>query len=334
MAEEYRFTLEKYKTPSSRHTCPVCNNKRCFTYYIDTHTGQILDEKVGRCNREDKCSYHYTPKEYFADNPLKRIRNESSERSFITISTKRIIPKVQAPIEKTSFIPKEVFIKSLQHYSRNKFTVWLSSLFGYKITDRLIRQFCIGTSKYWPGATVFWQIDSHLQIRTGKVMLYNNQTGKRIKEPSNHIHWVHSMINKSDYQLCQCLFGEHQLHGKTKMKVGIVESEKTAIIASVYIPEYVWLATGSSANLNKINPKVLSGHKITLFPDLKVYDRWNGFAKSLAASCKIKVSDLLENNATAEQRTNGLDLADYLIKRDKDFGWALSDDGYPLFWDE
>jgi hypothetical protein len=94
------------------------------------------------------------------------------------------------------------------------------------------------------------------------------------------------------------------------------------------------LATGSSSIINTINPKVLSGHTKTLFPDLNVYDKWNGFAKSLEAVYKIKVSNLLETKTTAEQKTNGLDLADYLIKRDKEFGWALSDNDYPLFWGE
>ena len=41
--------------------------------YIDTeNNNQYLSERVGKCNRLDKCGYHYTPKQYFTDNPHKR----------------------------------------------------------------------------------------------------------------------------------------------------------------------------------------------------------------------------------------------------------------------
>ena len=28
-----------------------------------------INDKVGKCNRLDKCGYHYTPRMYFEDNP-------------------------------------------------------------------------------------------------------------------------------------------------------------------------------------------------------------------------------------------------------------------------
>ena len=40
---------------------------------IDTeNNNNYLSERVGKCNRLDKCGYHYTPKQYFADNPHQR----------------------------------------------------------------------------------------------------------------------------------------------------------------------------------------------------------------------------------------------------------------------
>ena len=45
--------------------------------YIDTeNNNQYLSERVGKCNRLDKCGYHYTPREYFADNPLLRDKRD------------------------------------------------------------------------------------------------------------------------------------------------------------------------------------------------------------------------------------------------------------------
>ena len=69
----YRFILEKYRGISTRYTCPQCGRKHTFTRYIDTeNNNQYLSERVGKCNRLDKCGYHYTPKQYFTDNPHKR----------------------------------------------------------------------------------------------------------------------------------------------------------------------------------------------------------------------------------------------------------------------
>jgi hypothetical protein len=40
----------------------------------------------------------------------------------------------------------------------------------------------------------------------------------------------------------------------------------------------------------------------------------------------------LESVATEEQRKDGYDLVDYLVKTDSS-GFALAEGGYPLFWD-
>jgi hypothetical protein len=44
-------------------------------------------------------------------------------------------------------------------------------------------------------------------------MLYNANTGKRIKEPFNHATWVHSVLKLPEFNLQQCFFGEHLLQG-------------------------------------------------------------------------------------------------------------------------
>ena len=70
---DYRYQLERYRGVSTRYTCPQCRRKHAFTRYIDTeNNNQYLSDNVGKCNRLDKCGYHYTPKQYFTDNPHKR----------------------------------------------------------------------------------------------------------------------------------------------------------------------------------------------------------------------------------------------------------------------
>ena len=78
----YRFILEKYRGISTRYTCPQCGRKHTFTRYIDTeNNNKYISDNVGKCNRLDKCGYHYTPREYFADNPW--LREEKNECSFV-----------------------------------------------------------------------------------------------------------------------------------------------------------------------------------------------------------------------------------------------------------
>ena len=70
---DYRYQLERYRGRGTRYVCPQCGRKYSFTRYIDTHNNnEYVNERVGKCNRLDKCGYHYTPKQYYTDNPWKR----------------------------------------------------------------------------------------------------------------------------------------------------------------------------------------------------------------------------------------------------------------------
>jgi hypothetical protein len=218
----------------------------------------------------------------------------------------------------------------LRDYEHNNFAIYLKKLFGEKITGELVSRYFIGSSKLWNGATVFWQIDTKGVVRTGKIMLYSPSTGKRVKEPINHISWAHTAVKQPQFALKQCLFGEHLLNEKdengkiipvkNRKPVAIVESEKTAVIASIYLPKFTWLAVGSLTNLNAEKCTILKGRTVTLFPDLNGYEKWNLKALNLSHITTFTVSDLLERKSTEDERSQGLDLADYLIQYDyKDF---------------
>ena len=52
-----------------------------------------------------------------------------------------------------------------------------------------------------------------------------------------------------------------------------------------------------------------------MFPDVDGYEYWKNKAKDVEViGCKVVVSDLLENNATDEDRANKIDLADWLVR--------------------
>lgn len=304
--KEFRYILQPYSGMNSRKACPACGKEKTFALYIDTDTGQPVHCSVGRCNRESSCGYHQTPKQYFDENKI------------LPDEPRHVAPRVITPQQKpTSYISFDILKASMNHtaYNQNNFVQFLQNLFGGEITSRLIARYFIGTSKHWPGSTVFWQVDTIGKIRTGKIMLYNAVSGKRVKQPYSHITWVHTALKSPDFGLKQCLFGEHLLID-TKKPVAIVESEKTAIIASVYFPQFIWLAVGSLTNLNAEKCSVLKGRRVVLFPDLNGFEKWSTKAKDLQSIANFKVDDLLEKYATKEERFQGLDLADYLIKFD------------------
>ncbi len=267
-------------------------------------------------HREINCGYHYKPKQYFeAHKPLVDLNAEPAYRTGrFSYTIKKTKTKPDIIKEKVSAIPAEVFKQSLKLYNENNFAQFLTKHFGYEITSNVVSKYFIGTSKHWNGASVFWQIDSAGKIRTGKIMLYNADTGKRVKEPYNHINWVHSALKLPEFGVQQCFFGEHLINQDFFKPIAIAESEKIAIIASVYLPQFIWLACGQLQGLPVDKCKILKGRKVVLFPDLKAFVKWKVKAKQLSGIAHITVSDLLEKKAPEADKQEGYDLADYLLK--------------------
>ncbi len=308
---EYRFTLQKYRH-GNKGVCPNCGKRHCFVRYIDMEGNIQFPDYVGRCDHEQSCQYHYKPSDYFKDNPdvLGGERNE------------RIFRQTVTPIHKsqpaTSYIGNDVMSRTLTAYSINPLYRFLSGIFGEKETLRIFLLYKVGTSKKWGGSTVYWQIDSLGRTRAGKIMVYDVANGHRVKEPRSYVSWVHSELHLADFNMKQCLFGEHLLPLFPTKPVAIVESEKSALVATHFMPDFVWLATGGIHGCFKPEVmEVLRGRQAMLFPDLGAYDTWREKSVMLHSICeKVVVSQHLEQTATDEQRAKGLDLADFLLMTD------------------
>lgn len=303
----HRFILEPYKGVVSRHTCPECNHNRCFSRYIDTENVITFPEYVGRCDREQKCGYHFTPKEYFEQNPDRKERLQERTHD---------VPKNHVPPPPANYIDEALVKKSMNHYSENKLFQFLSSQFGEAKSLRMMELYRVGTANHWQGSTVFWQTDANGRVRTGKIMLYNPATGRRVKEPHNHITWAHSILHKEGFNLKQCFFGEHLLPTDNTKPVAIVESEKSALIAGSYLPQYLWIASGGKNGcFREENLGVLKGRNVVLFPDLGATNDWSARISTMERmGITVKIFDYLEKNATPEQQKNGFDISDFLLE--------------------
>jgi hypothetical protein len=350
----YRFSLQTYCGPSSKYQCPSCSQHKRFTRYIDNETGEQLPNHVGRCDREDKCGYHYTPKQYFDETKCNQQYSYKYRKQYTPVSKLELKKHID-------FLPEKVLERSMENWEQNNFTSFLIQIFGYKVAKERTELYLIGNSKLWKGSTTFWFVDTELRIRQAKIMHYTIEPGRisRTKSHQSAYKWSQKaqryyedinfsdkifkagkmILNNNEANLLDCFFGEHLLTLYPEKQVAIVESEKTAIICSVYYPNYVWIATGGINGCKWTERdvcKALEGREVVLFPDLNCFDKWSEKAKEIQSivSCKIRVSSILEKNSTEEQRSKGFDLADFVLVTDKTFGIALTDEeGYPIIWD-
>ena len=307
-----RYHLQKYAGISSRHTCPACERPRCFTLYIDDN-GNILHPTVGRCDHESSCGYHRTPRQYFHDHPEHRhfvIPSERSESRNLHHDRHARPNRASPGIIPQSLIPPP---------SRsNHLITYLKTMIPSSAIDRIIADYRLAST---PDQTIiFLQIDKENQCRTGKIMQYNPATGHRIKDPDKpgRINWLHSILKRKkqlppDWQLTQCLFGEHLLPQHQDKTVALVESEKTAIICSAMMPQYLWLATGGKSGLTSERLSFLKGRKIIVFPDIDAFKDWQQKIFTFP-HLDIRISRLLEDNATPADRAAHIDLADWIIQ--------------------
>jgi len=211
----------------------------------------------------------------------------------------------------------------------NYFIQHLDRVFKESTVNELIERFFIRNSKKIEHATVFPQIDAHGRIRTAKIIRYKedsfNRTGK--------ISWVHNWLNRP-FTLKQCFFGLHQMKSECvldnpgRFSIGIVESEKTAVILEGIKIEHgilkdtIWLAAGQQNGLNIDKMKPLKDFSIRLYPRVSensnVYNAWKAKASEFEnEGFDVYVSTTLENEATAEQKKQRWDFADFILKSNK-----------------
>ena len=196
---------------------------------------------------------------------------------------------------------------------------------------RAAERYHLGRSK--SGKTIYWMIDELGIVRDGH--LANS--------------WVSQMLKSrcpsflQDWYPHHCLFGQHlltqcgsreknhpdSLMGRElgfkgvspfeNMPIGIVESERSAVILSEARPELLWLAYAYPLNLTVDLFEPLQGHTITLFP--RTDPNQDNYYAALEFADQVhrryhldcRVSTLLEENATPAQKTAEIDLADFLF---------------------
>jgi hypothetical protein len=344
--QPHRYSLEK---GSKKHHCPDCN-KKTFVLYIDTETGDHLPEQYGRCDRESKCSYHLNP---YLDGYAKTIQEQGrGNRSELPNNwkpqRKKAIPQ---PTPEPVFFDFDTFKQTLQpeRYEKNTFiqNLFYRVQFPFEVDEvtKVIQLYRLGTvaNGYRAGANTFPYIDIKDNVRAVQVKQFDEQnhtTGTDFLHSIIEKHhtqnnkslpeWLKAYI-KQDKRI-SCLFGEHLLSKYHSNPVALIEAPKTAVYGTLYfgLPEtpesLIWLAVYNKSSFSFEKLKVLQGRFVYVFPDLSkdgnTFKEWETKAKeyeSRLPGTRFIFSDLLEKLAPKRDKSEGNDLADYLIKQD----WRL-----------
>src|SRR5690554_1484771 len=257
-------------------------------------------------------------------------------------------PKAPTPI---CYFDFETFKQTLQaeRYEKNTFiqNLFYRVQFPFEVDEvtKVIQLYRLGTvvRGYRAGANTFPFIDIKGNVRAVQVKQFDEQnhtTGTDFLHSIIEKHhtrnnkplpeWLEA-YNKNETKV-SCLFGEHLLSKYHSNPVALVEAPKTAVYGTLYfgLPEtpesLIWLAVYNKSSFSFDKLKVLQGRFVYVFPDLSkdgnTFKEWETKAKeyeSRLPGTRFIFSDLLEQLAPERDKSEGNDLADYLIKQD----WRL-----------
>ena len=159
-------------------------------------------------------------------------------------------------------------------------------------------------------------LNSHPDPLMGRGYLNERATGGAVKPPN-----IGGGLAGVDASFSSFLRAEEKDRSGNN-GVAIVESEKTAVIMSELIPEFIWLSCGG---LQMFKPELLAplvNHKVVLFPDTdetgEAYNQWltvlQQAQRQYAFKYPLRISRLLEDKASPEQKQRKIDLVDFLFE--------------------
>ena len=199
-----------------------------------------------------------------------------------------------------------------------------------------LRQWRIGTDA--DGRTLFHYLNPRGLHQTTKGMEFD-AAGKRIKT-SNARFGVRLPAKYVDLSSNEghrpCLFGEQWMQAGQSMidhrdslnprkctyneqtLIGLVESEKTAIVASFVMPQMIWIASGGTSGITDEKAKALHGRTVLIMFDCDETGR-NAAAKSAERIAKAGGTAIHQIDGVPAQdyiftgAQNGFDIADHIM---------------------
>lgn len=213
-------------------------------------------------------------------------------------------PQRPEPHPNPFYISNEMLDQGQARVKETGFYKFLCSRFDTTQVDEVLTRYRVGASNYTDTqgnkAVSFPMINRQGLCIDSKIFHINPETGSRKDAPPllpGNRHNPNGLTSTfalammkdpdnpgarlKDRRGVWAYFGEHLLQDPTK-PVAVVEAEKTAIIAALVYPGFIWIATGSISNLNPERFEPLRGYKVTIFPDRDGLTKWREKAQALA----------------------------------------------------
>lgn len=271
--------LEVFKLGDKETFCPDCGYKK-FKPYVLISTGEIISPNLGRCNREYNCTHGQDDRavvwEYLKGEKIDidELKNRTPE-----------------PPKPLYLYPSDVWERFKKNALNDNLTRFIESRFGdcgdvfrlYEVGNTG-QEIFIGQRKpedqngnetkdapvenyecRFADRVAFAYRDINDRLRGVKVMKYNPD-GHRAKRQTPDgkgrgiVGWLHHYdlktqkirIDKTRNEFRECFFGENLIKRTDLYKyVGIVESEKTALIGRICIPDVLFVAVGGRSKINQ-----------------------------------------------------------------------------------
>lgn len=198
-----------------------------------------------------------------------------------------------------NYISEEVIWDYFTNEPENNLLQYLRSQYCNEKVQDAKEIYAIGSTL--DGGTIFWNINKDLKVQKSKICYYN-EIGKRTDK--------FKVPYKNEDGYFSCLFGEHLLSYENykDSTVILVESEKTAIVGHILMPQYVWLSFGGCNGLTIDKIDVLKGFRVLLIPDMSE-NAINIAMKKVIAMRKnginIKLWDMTESKTDEELKSEG-----------------------------
>lgn len=251
-----------------------------YARYIDEQGQIVFSDNVGRCDHEQSCDYHYSPSDYFKNNPDANCNDDWRYKTPIKECSK------EKPLP--TFIDSKLVKQTLHGYSVNPLYRYISTVFGKEETERLFALYKVGTSKD------LWDVRDKLNDKKMKLAQAKLQLDE-LQKNTSHIEARNREI-KADFEKTAVSY-QQQMINKIWAQAGM---KALAEIADIY-------------------PRMTSIHDSSLFDDSFAMDFINYGYKIIYCAMYLYVGYINEATNFAEsQGGGGSDTKDWGREKDED----------------
>jgi hypothetical protein len=328
----YKYTLSNKR----RSDCPHCGKKGKYSAYINIKTQELAPIEYGMCSscRESK----RPPDNFVVGESANGADNQLAYYEADTVNINLI----------------NSFYKS-RHYVNNNFIEGLEKRFGVDQVKRVVDLYKLG--RFDDSGVVFPYQYTDNHICTGKVIFFDDNLN-RIKEgKKSYPRYLHNLIYQTDgffkynfndydidengnevlipFKLKLCLFGHNQIINDKQKTICLVESEKTAVLMSIVLPKFIWVASGGKTLIQDYKFLFFTGRKCLVFPDLSeddnVYQYWyeklSGYNRKYGYDFEIidYLSEFLLNDEELIRKCKcqKFDIADFVVHFNKNNSYTM-----------